>query len=41
MEQKLYVTETLSYLAPKTWSLFPNDIKLNKSLDAFESNIGQ
>ena len=36
-----YETETLSYLAPKIWSLVPNAIKSSKSLDVFKSNIRQ
>ena len=39
-----YVTtfnETISYLAPKVWSLVPNAIKSSKSLDVFKSKIRQ
>ena len=31
-----YGTETISYLAPKIWSLVPNAIKSSKSLDVFK-----
>ena len=34
-----YGTETISYLAPKIWSLVPNAIKSSKSLDVFKSKI--
>ena len=34
-------TETISYLAPKIWSLIPKAIKSSKSLDAFKSKIRQ
>ena len=36
-----YGTETISYLAPKIWSLVPNAIKSSKSLDAFKSEKRQ
>ena len=36
-----YRTETISYLAPKTWSLVPNAIKSSKSLDVFKFKIRQ
>ena len=36
-----YGTETLSYLAPKIWSLIPQVMKSCKSLDAFKSKIRQ
>ena len=36
-----YGTETMSYLAPKIWSLVTNAIKSNKSLDTFKSKIRQ
>ena len=36
-----YGTETMSYLAPKIWSLVPNAIKSSKSLDVFKSKIRQ
>ena len=36
-----YGTETISYLAPKIWSLAPNAIKSSKSLDVFKSEIRQ
>ena len=36
-----YGTETISYLAPKIWSLVPNAIKSSKSLDVFKSKIRQ
>ena len=36
-----YGTETISYLAPKIWSLVPNAIKSSKSLDAFKFKIRQ
>ena len=36
-----YGTETISYLAPKIWSLVPNTIKSSKSLDVFKSKIRQ
>ena len=36
-----YGTETISYLAPKRWSLVPEAIKSSKSLDAFKSRIRQ
>ena len=36
-----YGTETISYLAPKTWSLVPNDIKGSKLLDVFKPKIRQ
>ena len=36
-----YGTETISYLAPKIWSLVPNAIKSSKSLDVFKSKIIQ
>ena len=36
-----YGTETISYLAPKIWSLVPNAIKSSKSLDVFKSKIKQ
>ena len=32
-----YETETISYLAPKTWSLVPSAIKVSKSFDVFKS----
>ena len=34
-----YGAETISYLAPKIWSLVPNAIKISKSLDVFKSKI--
>ena len=34
-----YETETISYLAPKIWSLVPNAIKSSKSLDVLKSKI--
>ena len=34
-------TETISYLAPKIWSLVPESIKSSKSLDAFNPKIRQ
>ena len=36
-----YGTETISYLAPKVWSLAPNVIKSGKSLDVFKPKIRQ
>ena len=36
-----YGTETISYLAPKIWSLVPDAIKIRKSLDTFKSGIRQ
>ena len=36
-----YGTETISYLAPKIWSLVPNAIKNSKSLDVFKFKIRQ
>ena len=36
-----YGTETISYLAPKIWSLVPNAIKSSKPLDVFKSKIRQ
>ena len=36
-----YGTETISYLAPKIWSLVPNAIKSSKLLDVFKSKIRQ
>ena len=36
-----YGIDTMSYLAPKIWSLVPGGIKSSKSLDAFESKIRQ
>ena len=36
-----YGTETISYLAPKIWSLVPNAIKSSKSLDVFKFKIRQ
>ena len=36
-----YGAETISYLAPKIWSLVPNVIKSRKSLDVFKSKIRQ
>ena len=36
-----YETETISYLAPKIWSLVPNAIKSSKSLDVFKFKIRQ
>ena len=39
-----YVTnfnETISYLAPKVWSLVPNAMKSSRSLDVFKSKIRQ
>ena len=36
-----YGTETISYLAPKIWSLVTNAIKSSKSLDVFKSKIRQ
>ena len=36
-----YGTGTISYLAPKIWSLVPNAIKSSKSLDVFKSKIRQ
>ena len=36
-----YRTETMSYLAPKIWSLVPNAKKISKSLDVFKSKIRQ
>ena len=37
----IYGTETISYLAPKIWSLVPNATKSSKSLDVFKSKIRQ
>ena len=34
-------TETISYLAPKIWSLVPNAMKSSKSVDVFKSKIRQ
>ena len=34
-------TETISYLAPKIWSLVSNAIRSSKSLDVFKSKIRQ
>ena len=34
-----YGIETISYLAPKIWSLVPEAIKTNELLDAFKSKI--
>ena len=34
-----YGTETISYLAPKIWSLVPNAIKGSNSFDVFKSKI--
>ena len=36
-----YGTDTISYLAPKIWSLVPNAVKSSKSLDVFKSKIRQ
>ena len=36
-----YGTETISYLAPKIWSLVPNAIKSSKSLDVSKYKIRQ
>ena len=36
-----YGTGTISYLAPKIWSLVPNAIKGSKSLDVFKSKMRQ
>ena len=36
-----YLTEAVSYFAPKVWSLAPEAIKNSKSLDAFKSKIRQ
>ena len=36
-----YGTKTISYLAPKIWSLVPNAIKSSKSLDVFKFKIRQ
>ena len=36
-----YGRETISYLTPKIWPLFPEAIKNSKSLDAFKSKIRQ
>ena len=36
-----YETETISYLAPKIWSLVPNFIKSSKLLDVFKFKIRQ
>ena len=36
-----YGTETISYSAPKIWSIVPNAIKRSKSLDVFKSKIRQ
>ena len=36
-----YGPETISYLAPKIWSLVPEAIKSSNSLDAFKSKIRQ
>ena len=36
-----YGTETISYLAPKIWSLVSNAIKNSKSLDVFKFKIRQ
>ena len=36
-----YGTESLSHLGPKIWSLLPDDLKNNKSLNAFKINIKQ
>ena len=36
-----YGTETISYLAPKIWSLVPNAIKRSQSLDVFKFKIRQ
>ena len=38
---KKYGTETISYLAPKIWSLVPNAIKSSKLLVVFKSKIRQ
>ena len=34
-----YRTETISYLAPKIWSLVPEIIKSSKTLDIFKNKI--
>ena len=34
-----YGTESISYLAPKIWSLIPNDIKSSLTLSVFKSKI--
>ena len=36
-----YGTDTISYLAPKIWSLVPNAVKSSKTLDVFKSKIRQ
>ena len=36
-----YGTETISYLAPKIWSLVPSAIKSSQSLDVFKVKIRQ
>ena len=36
-----YGTETISYLAPKIWSLVPNGIEISKSSDVFKYKIKQ
>ena len=36
-----YGTETISYLAPKIWSLVPNGIEVSKSSDVFKYKIKQ
>ena len=35
------VTETISFLAPKVWSLVPGKIKECSSSEAFKSKIGK
>ena len=34
-----YATESLTYLAPKIWSILPNDIKEAKSIETFKDKI--
>ena len=40
-EDNKYGADTISYLAPKTWSLVPNAIKSSEPSDIFKSKIRQ
>ena len=41
IQKQWNIKQTISYLAPKIWSLIPNAIKSSKSLDVFKSKIRQ
>ena len=41
IQKQWNIKQTISYLAPKIWSLIPNAIKSSESLDVFKSKIRQ